>query len=404
MLRRLEITNYFSIKDKQCLDFAVANNVPDIPGVFGETLGEPVVRVPKVIVLFGANASGKTTVLRALAFLRRFVQSSFLDTPDTPLPVMPFCDNEHCAKPTVLTVDFDGDFIKESPPCVYRYTLELDYSQAGSVNGDQKIPSAVVKREALYYAPSRKFRRLFERNGIEVKGSNEFKLRKNNYPAEIFRPNASVISALKQYGHKIATDITERMNTIQTNVNFHKHEFQNTNATQHYALNPHVLEKLNQQIGLFDLGIEDVSIDTKNGKHDIRFKHTGLNIALPYSLESQGTQRFYNMFAYLDFAHEAGGLAIMDEIDVDLHPSLLPEIIAWYRDSESNPENAQIIMACHNTSLMEHLEKEEIYFTEKSITGETKIYGLKDIEGVRRNENFYKKYMAGEYGALPGIG
>ena len=82
----------------------------------------------------------------------------------------------------------------------------------------------------------------------------------------------------------------------------------------------------------------------------------------------------------------------------------MPEIIGWFHDERENPCNAQLIMACHNASLLEHLEKEEIYFTEKSLDGKTEIYGLKDIAGVRRVDNYYKKYLGGVFGAVPNIG
>jgi hypothetical protein len=53
---------------------------------------------------------------------------------------------------------------------------------------------------------------------------------------------------------------------------------------------------------------------------------------------------------------------------------------------------------------LENLAKEEIFFTEKDTQGRTKIYGLRDIEGVRRVDNFYQKYLGGVYGAVPRIG
>ena len=72
--------------------------------------------------------------------------------------------------------------------------------------------------------------------------------------------------------------------------------------------------------------------------------------------------------------------------------------------NEQTPDNAQLFMACHNASLMEHLEKEEIYFTEKNSDGRTRVFGLKDIAGVRRVDNYYKKYLGGVFGAIPNIG
>jgi hypothetical protein len=61
-------------------------------------------------------------------------------------------------------------------------------------------------------------------------------------------------------------------------------------------------------------------------------------------------------------------------------------------------------MSGHSASLLEDLCKEEIFFAEKDQQGRTKVYGLKDIESVRRVDNFYQKYLGGVYGAVPRIG
>ena len=94
----------------------------------------------------------------------------------------------------------------------------------------------------------------------------------------------------------------------------------------------------------------------------------------------------------------------MDELDRDLHPDLLLEILRWFWDVERNPKQAQLIMSCNNPSVLDHLQKEEIHFTSKDSLGRTSVYSLKDIQGVRRDENFYRSYLSGRYGAVPNIG
>ena len=60
-------------------------------------------------------------------------------------------------------------------------------------------------------------------------------------------------------------------------------------------------------------------------------------------------------------------------------------------------------MTCHNATILEALIKEEVYFTEKNDLGKTKVYGLKDIQGVRRDTNIYAKYLAGVFGGIPRV-
>jgi predicted ATPase len=83
---------------------------------------------------------------------------------------------------------------------------------------------------------------------------------------------------------------------------------------------------------------------------------------------------------------------------------VLPEVIRWFYDPERNPKNGQLWMSCHNASILEELEKEEVLFCEKDGEGRTRVYALQDIQGTRRANNHYKKYLGGEYGAVPHIG
>ena len=404
MLRKISIENFYSIKDKQVLDLAVPSNVPDLP-CFAVNKKISAARIPKVVSIFGANASGKTTVLRVLGFLKWFLTSSFSHPPTENLSLIPFADTESHVGISRLEVEFDSDFIEDEKPCIYRYSLELKHT-LGYKNPLKPRLSPIVESESLYFSPEGKFRRLYHREADKIKDSPEFKVKVKDYPPQTFRENASVISTLVQYNHAISKAFTSVLSTIYTNVPIlQKNDFDENTATNYYASNEEVLKKLNGKMRMLDLGIDGVVI-SRNQNHVLRtlFKHTGLNSELPYILESRGTQKFYTLFLYINYVLEAGGLLILDEIDNDIHPALMPEIIGWFHDERTNLHNAQLIMACHNASLLEHLEKEEIYFTEKTHDGRTQVYGLKDISGVRRVDNYYKKYLGGVFGAVPNIG
>ena len=86
MLHLLKIENFYSILEPQCIDLRVAANVPDTPGRFAPLWKGSMERAPKVVAIFGPNASGKSTVLRALSFIAWFVRDSFSIQPDAPLP------------------------------------------------------------------------------------------------------------------------------------------------------------------------------------------------------------------------------------------------------------------------------------------------------------------------------
>ena len=406
MLRKISIENFYSIKDKQVLDLAVPSNAPDLP-VFGIEKEISATRIPKVVSIFGANASGKTTVLRALGFLKWFLTESFNQTPTNTLPLLPFLDSETQHSVSRFEVEFGGDLIESGTSCNYRYSLEIRHDP-GNKTPLKPEAKPVVKSESLYFAPEGKFRRLFHRKGEQIKDSPEFKVKVKDYPLQTFRDNASVIPTLVQYNHAVSIVFSSVINSVFTNIyTLQKHDFDVNSAIQYYVSNKVELEKLNNKIRMLDLGIEQVYMRANNNPGNTLlpyFKHSGLSNELALIVESHGTQKFFTLFPYINYVLENGGLLVLDEIDNDIHPALMPEIIGWFHDERTNPHNAQLFMACHNASLLEHLEKEEIYFTEKTVDGRTHIYGLKDIAGVRRVDNYYKKYLGGVFGAVPNIG
>ena len=134
------------------------------------------------------------------------------------------------------------------------------------------------------------------------------------------------------------------------------------------------------------------------------FKHGGLQVDMPMALESHGTRSFIRIFPYLLLALNSGGVAIVDELDLAIHPLVLPEIVRWYYDKERNKHDAQLWMSCHSASLLDDLVKEEVILCEKDRRGRSTIYSLANIKSVRRGDNFYRKYLGGIYGAVPQIG
>jgi predicted ATPase len=176
------------------------------------------------------------------------------------------------------------------------------------------------------------------------------------------------------------------------------------NATKYYAENQEKSITLMGVIQQLDTGIMGMTLsDTANGLQP-EFIHQGLGRNLTLASESEGTRQYYRIHPIIWEALEHVGIAIVDEMDSAIHPMILPSILRWFHDRTINAGDAQLWMSGHSASLLEDLKKEEVYFAEKDWQGRTRVYGLKDIEGVRRVDNFYQKYLGGVYGAVPRIG
>jgi hypothetical protein len=405
MLYRIEVENFYSILKPQVIDLRVAANVPDIPGRFAPVWPGSEERVPKTIAIFGANASGKSMVLRIVAFLANFLQHSFAAPPTQRIMLDRFNDAEAFGQPARFAVelgglvDLSGPYYSGAPMCRYRYELEI---------GGSASEQARVIRESLFYwpEPEGKRRTLFHRredgtvDATKPFGLGPFKASLQT----VLRPNASVVSTLYQLKHPQATRLWESAATVSSNIFIERAEFTDDQMVQNYAQFPMQLQLLNREISRIDLGIREVSIAQGSSGPFFQFTHDNLAVPMPLYLESAGTRHFVKLYPMIAHVLSIGGVLLLDEMDASIHPMVLPEILRWFHDPQRNPTNAQLWMTCHNVSLLDTLIKEEVLFTEKDSAGRTSIYRLADISGVRREDNFYKKYLSGVFGAVPQIG
>ena len=403
MLHRVELENFYSIREAQVIDLIANGHVPDEPERLMPLWRGCQDKGPKVVALFGANASGKSNVLKAISFLAWFVHHSFSLPPNAQLPFARFNDEESANAVTRLSVHIGGPeeieraVQPETPQCKYAYELIIG-------GGNQHT----VTSESLHYWPGdgRRKVRLFERNEAgSIRAAKIFGLTGYGQAlAKILRPNASVISTLAQLKHPFATMLWQAASTVVSNILIEKLDGTDDAIVRHYAANPKLLEVFNRDVERIDLGISSMELHNGPNGPIAFFRHEGLSSALPFLYESHGTRQFVKLYPLLLQALETGGVAVLDELDAAIHPLLLPEILRWFHDPKRNPFNAQLWMSCHNASLLEELIKEEVLFCDKDRFGRTKVYGLSDIHAVRRTDNYYKKYLGGTYGAVPQIG
>ena len=320
----------------------------------------------------------------------------------------PFYSEDGWAKPTRFRLEGEWDFlIPGQPPTRFVYELSIGHDEA------EEIEDPVVGHEALVYYPKGRRRRIFERRGpgspIYVGG--ELGITRGDDRLKAVRPDSSVIATLSLFNVPLAKRIAGRMKAFLRTTNIVPYGFPRTWSPSSKAVirmleqDSSVRAWVEERMKCSDLGIRDMSIrEDVFVEKSVLFGHYGLNMRVLLEEESRGTQRLFHLFPQIIPALKEAGLAILDEIDGDLHVDIVSEILGWFRSQDSNPHDAQLLVTSHHVGLLDDLEKEEVFIVEKDDTGATRIHGAQDVKRLRRDVRLYPKYRAGVLGGIPRIG
>ena len=401
MIHTFSVSNYGSIREEVTLDLRIPRTAPDL-ACFRQSAAKPDVRLPTVAVLMGPNGSGKTTLLRALVDLARMVSS-----PTDSIQLLPFLSD--CTKwgRTRFSLEGEGDFLAPNEtPQRFRYELEV-----GRLPAEDGTESRLfVSHEALVHFPKGRRRRLLERPspGTPISVSRDFGLTARDDRLKGVEPNRSAIATLSLVNVPVATRFAAflRDSVLGASNILGTETFTPETSTVIGWLEASrgARQWAQAQVQRSDLGIEDMGIVDGFGGEYIRFSHRGLDAPIVLGYESKGTRQLIHLLPMIKFALDVTGLAVLDEIDGDLHVDMVAEVLSWFRSRESNPRNAQLLMTSHHVGLLDDLEKEEVFIVEKDDSGATRVHGAQDVRGLRRDIRLYPKYRAGVLGGIPRFG
>jgi len=261
-----------------------------------------------------------------------------------------------------------------------------------------------VAHESLRQRPNDrgKWQRVFERDGPQkALGSKAFPIQGFRHLLNTLDPAGSIIASFAQFQHPGALFLKGIADQAHIYLDYQPASADDA-LISYIGQKPDLLSTLNSDLTRIDLGIEEMRVDATSNGWLAKFRHKSLDADMPWPMESHGTRAFIRLYPLIAETLANGGTAIIDELDLAIHPLVLPEIIRWFHDPGRNPHGAQLWFTGQSATILDELKPEEILLCEKDRGGRTSLYLASDI--ARRDDNLRRKYLAGAYGAVPQIG
>ena len=413
MLLQFYFSNYRSFEGEGILDMR-ASGSNELSSHVRNTLNE---RVLPVTAIYGANASGKSSVFEAFQFMAFCVLESLSFSDDNKknsykLKVDSFKFSDSRDKPSEFEINYIDK--KGKKELYYNYGFKIDNSGILEEYLASNTKTRVKRNEEYTYIFKReRSQKLYLDSSIE-------KFRDN---LEISLKDKTLLVSL---GAKLNIDDFIRVRTWFINaevINFSNLLYgiflENTlldNIIESEKVRKNLVSFINSfDDTIIDIEVEKISAIDESDSDNYRVftvhkSDKGTSTArISMNEESSGTKKMFSLYQTLLDVLEKGTVFFADELDIKLHPLLMRNILLTFTDKEKNPNNAQLIFTTHNTIYMDMdlLRRDEIWFVEKD-NGVSKLYSLDDItnekgEKVRKDSNYEKHYLLGNYGAIPNL-
>jgi len=433
VLIRFRVRNFRSLKEEQELSL-VASSLKDSPEAVTQVGGLDLGLV-RVAAIYGANASGKSNVIKALAYMSSAVQNSQRQwAPEGPIPREPFLlDPQSRLDPSSFEVDLLLDGAR------FHYGFALN---------DREILEEWLDAYPTGNKPLRK-QMWFKRDAKTFTFGNKL-VGDNGAIERLTRPNSLFLSAAAQNNHEVLLPIYKWFAAACAFVPRERRDLDQVTAVMceledgKYS----ILRALRAaDLGVIGLEVSESNMLSKiqeaeekavkdhhplvellgalrkvatlaqeqgfgfpvlEKRQVVSLLHKGSNSAeVPFGreYESDGTLALLGLLGPVLWKIDTGGTLCVDELDASLHPLLALEVVRLFNDPKLNPQHAQIIFTTHDTNILDRasLRRDQIWFTEKDAEGGTHLYPLTDFK-PRKNENLERGYLQGRYGAVPFIG
>lgn len=402
MLLEFSCSNHRSIRD-EILFSAIAGS----DKTHAENIEKAAdVEVLKSSVIYGANGSGKSNFIDAIAFVKNLVSNSINHQP--------------------------GQGILQVPHKLEGYERKSNYKIQFVVDGIRyafgfSLRNMLVVEEYLYYFPNGRQTKVFERDGEEYSAGRNFRNRFNSCK-DVLKPNRLMLSCAANFSS--VDEVTAAYRFFNDELVIYNSG--NQENWMNYSLhqintNEKVKATVLKFLDALGTGIKDIYVDIK--KEDLDVSHLppflsdefkkillqekidAISAKVLYegfetdliSEESTGIKKLFGILCpFIDIIAN-GKVLVCDELESNLHESLLFGLVKQFVNTRGS-KPAQLIFTTHETGLLnlDLFRRDQIWFTEnKPADRSTDLFSLTEIRNVRKDENFGKGYIAGKYGAIP---
>ena len=382
MVLEIRLSNFFSINEEVVLDMQAANlQTKESKELLGNTFVCNDERILKTVAIYGANASGKSNVIKAIRACVQMIFESHNYNENTVFAFIPFKFGG-VGKPSKFYIRFMIEGVE------YEYSFTLTNTE--------------IITEELYFYPMGRRKLVFardERKGPDKKEIYEFRtaIRRPMDVAANTSKKTLFVSRASQMDREVAKDVFRYFNErfILNYLGYNSYSIESLlNSNKDLIL---------KVLKIADSDIIDIRSQHELGEVKITTFHRN-NPEVPfdfYSEESSGTQEFFHMMLTILNIIRGNKVLLIDEISSGLHVKLVEYILNLFHQSES----AQLIFSTHNTNLlnMKKIRKDQVYFVNKRADGSSDLYSLFDYKDFRETMDAEKAYLQGRFDAIPYI-
>ena len=388
MLVEFSVNNFKSIKDSVTFSMLSGRSKEGVINFNNK------INLLSCAAIFGANASGKTTILDAITMMKRIVLNTdkvFLSADE--LPYNPF---KLSTETENASTSFDIVFIHKGRQ--YKYGFEYDKNK---VYDEYLFEYKTVKPTCVFDT------------------EKENPLNKDAYP-EL----KNIKSKPENYLYLWLCDQNEN-EPAKAVLDFFKSiiitsgisNARNASLSAYLLNNTATKELINKYMRKADFGIDDIRINKDESENkididDIIVSHKKydsddkITDSVDFHMnndESYGTYKFFSSLFPILFALAQGGVILYDELDASLHPLLLRKLFELFTDNDLNSNNAQLIITCQDVSLIDYLKTNvsRICFTQKDDYGRTIFHSLDEYTGLELKKKLQDLYLLGSFDAIP---